>query len=140
MASVFTRIIDGELPGHFVWSDDVCVAILSINPVTDGHALVIPRVEIDQWIDLDESLAAHLMRVAHKIGVAIREAFSPNRVGQLIAGFEVPHTHVHVIAVNDMGDMDLANSSTPVDHDELARFAAQLREILGVDDGGQLPV
>lgn len=140
MASVFTRIIDGELPGHFVWSDDVCVAILSINPVTDGHALVIPRVEIDQWIDLDESLAAHLMRVAHKIGVAIREAFSPNRVGQLIAGFEVPHTHVHVIAVNDMGDMDLANSSTSVDHDELARFAAQLREILGVDDGGQLPV
>ena len=63
--TIFTRIIDGELPGQFVWSDDRCVVFLSINPVTPGHALVVPRAEIDHWLDLDPELAAHLMVVAH---------------------------------------------------------------------------
>lgn len=130
MPSVFTLIINGDLPGHFVWRDDRCVAFLSINPITDGHALVIPRVEVDHWLDLDVDLAAHLMAVSHHVGTAIQQVFSPTRVGQMIAGFEVPHTHVHVLGVNTMGDMSFANAATEVDHTKLASFAGDLRTAL----------
>ena len=130
MPSVFTLIINGDLPGHFLWSDDKCVAFLSINPITDGHALIVPRVEVDQWTDLDADLAAHLMTVAHHVGNAQKAVFEPTRIGQMIAGFEVPHTHVHVIAIDDMGDMSFANAAATVDHAELASQAERLREAL----------
>ena len=130
MPSVFTMIINGDLPGHFVWSDDRCVSFLSINPITDGHALVVPRAEVDHWLDLDVEVAAHLMRVGHHIGTAIQRVFRPERVGQMIAGFEVPHTHVHILGLNSMGDMSFANAAAEVDQGELARFAADLRAAL----------
>lgn len=127
MPSVFSLIINGDLPGHFVWSDDVCVSFLSINPITDGHALVVPRTEIDQWTDVDVDDAAHMMRVAHHLGTAIKTVFSPERVGLMIAGFEVPHTHLHVSQLNDMSDMSFANAASTVDHGQLAGFAASIR-------------
>lgn len=130
MVSVFTRIIDGELPGHFIWSDDECVAFLSINPISNGHALVIPRREVDHWLDLDISEVSHLMAVSHHIGKAISKVFSPVRVGQMIAGFEVPHCHIHVLGLNDLSDMSFAKAASNVDHAELAGFAKQLREAL----------
>lgn len=130
MPSVFTLIINGDLPGHFVWSDDTCVAFLSINPITDGHTLVVPRAEIDQWTDVAPDDAAHMMRVAHHIGNAVKAVFSPARVGLMIAGFEVPHTHLHVLQLNDMRDMSFANAAATVDHDRLAGFAAALRDTL----------
>lgn len=130
MPSVFSLIINGDLPGHFVWSDDICVSFLSINPITDGHALVVPRAEIDQWTDIDADHAAHMMRVSHHVGNAIKATFSPKRVGLMIAGFEVPHTHVHVLQLNDMRDMSFANAATTVDHGQLAGFAATLRQHL----------
>src|SRR6476659_2930461 len=97
MATIFTRIINGELPGRFVWRDDRCVAFLSINPLRPGHTLVIPRAEVDHWIDLPADENAHLMRVAHEIGRAQMAAFSPTRVALIIAGMEVPHVHLHVV-------------------------------------------
>jgi len=130
MPSVFTLIINGELPGHFIWSDEHCVAFLSINPITNGHALVVPRTEVDHWLDLDVETAAHLMTVGHKVGKAIQTVFLPERVGLMLAGFEVPHTHLHVLALNSMGDMSFANAATDVDHGELAEFAAQLKAVL----------
>ena len=130
MPSVFSLIINGDLPGHFVWSDDVCVAFLSINPITDGHALVVPRVEVDQWTDVDVDQAAHMMVVAHHVGNAIKSVFSPERVGLMIAGFEVPHTHLHVMQINNMGDMSFANAAVSVDHDQLAGFARSIRDAL----------
>ena len=130
MATVFTHIINGDLPGHFLWADDTCVSFLSINPITDGHALVVPRAEIDEWVDLDVATAQHLMAVAHHIGLALRSVFSPERIGQMIAGFEVPHTHVHVLALNTMDDMSFANAATQVDHAQLAAHAEQLRSAL----------
>jgi len=130
MASVFTRIINGDLPGHFVWSDETCVGFLSINPITDGHTLVVPRAEVDHWLDLDADLAAHLGAVSHHIGKAIESVWQPNRVGMMIAGFEVPHTHLHVLAINNMGDMSFANAATSVDHAELAGFATSIRGAL----------
>ena len=95
MASVFTRIIAGELPAHFVSQDDLCVAFLSIEPLRPGHTLVVPRVEVDHWIDLDERTLAAVMGVARTIARAQQAAYRPTRIGLLIAGLEVPHVHVH---------------------------------------------
>ena len=96
MATVFTRIIEGEVPARFVWCDDSCVAFLNITPLTPGHTLVVPRQEVEDWLDLEPLLAAHLMSVAQAIGKAIRRGFGPEKVGLMIAGLEVPHAHVHV--------------------------------------------
>ena len=87
MPTLFSRIIAGELPGRFLWSDPQAVAFLSINPITPGHSLVVPRAEVDRWIDLPPDLAAHLMRVAHAVGKAVQSAFDTPRVGLVIAGF-----------------------------------------------------
>ncbi len=130
MASVFTKIIDNELPGHFVWQDDSAAAILSINPIQTGHALVIPRAEIDHWLDVPPELAAHLMVVAQKVGTAQMAAFGSPRVGLIIAGFEVPHTHLHVIPMFDMGDLNFANIRDSVPPEELAEAAERLRSHL----------
>lgn len=106
------------------------MAFLSINPITDGHALVVPRAEVDHWLDLDTDLAAHLMTVGHAIGHAIQSVWSPARVGAIIAGFEVPHTHLHVMAINTMGDLDFANAAATVDHTKLAAHADSIRQAL----------
>jgi histidine triad (HIT) family protein len=128
--TVFTRIIDGELPGAFVWRDPECVAFLSINPIQAGHTLVVPRAEIDHWIDVDPDLNRHLMDVSQVIGKGIDRAFSPPRVGLLIAGFEVPHVHLHVLPIHGEQDLHLDRSARSVDPDDLARNAERLRAAL----------
>jgi len=138
MATVFTMIIRGELPGRFVWRDDRCVAFLSINPLRHGHALVVPVEEVDHWLDLDPELNAHLLGVAQKLGRAQMAAFSPTRVGLMIAGLEVPHVHLHVVPIDGVHDMDFANAAREADPAQLdaAREAtvAALREA-GHDPG-----
>jgi len=129
MPSVFTMIITGDIPGEFVWRDDRCVAFLSINPITPGHTLVVPREEVDHWVDLDEDLAAHLMAVAHRIGVVQQDVFAPERIGLMIAGFEVPHTHLHVLPITGMGDLDFKNAAAGPD-DDFAAVADRLRTAL----------
>jgi histidine triad (HIT) family protein len=129
MPTIFTRIIEGELPGTFVWRDDVCVAFMSIAPIRPGHTLVVPRAEVDHWIDLDPDVNAHLMRVAQEVALAQQAAFSPVRVGMIIAGLEVPHTHLHLIPMEGMQDLDFANASdTPPD--ALAPTADMIRAAL----------
>jgi len=130
MATVFTRIIDGELPGRFVWRDDRCVAFLSINPLAPGHTLVVPRAEIDHWLDLDPALATHCFEVARGIGAAQMDAFSPPRVGLLIAGFEVPHTHLHVVPTRSMADLEFANADPSPAAEALDAAAKKLRGAL----------
>ena len=127
MPTVFTRIINGELPGQFVWRDESCVAFLSINPIRRGHALVVPRAEVDHWVDLEPALAAHLMGVAQHVARAQQAAFRPVRVGMIIAGFEVPHTHLHTIPITDMAGLDFANAAASVDPADLAAAAEQIR-------------
>lgn len=138
MATVFTMIIDGELPGRFVWKDDVCVGFLSINPLAHGHALVVPRAEVDHWLDLDPEVNAHLMTVSQKIGEAQQRAFSPTRVGLIIAGYEVPHVHLHVLPTHSMSQFDFANAADDPDPEQMdvARDAtvAALRD-LGYNPG-----
>lgn len=118
--------MNGELPGHVPYADDHCIVLLSINPIAAGHCLVIPRLEIDHWTALDDMLAAHLMAVAGRLGRALRAEFPCERVGLVIAGFEVPHCHVHVIPATSMADLDFGRAATSVDHDELARHAAAI--------------
>lgn len=127
MASVFSMIIDRDLPGHFVWEDDECVSILSINPIRPGHALVIPRAEIDHWLDVPAEVAARLMEVAQTVGRAQMAAFGPSRVGLVIAGQEVPHAHLHVIPMFGIEDLSFANAKTSVPPEELAHAADLLR-------------
>lgn len=116
MPTLFTRIIDGDIPGRFVYDDEHCVAFLTIAPLRPGHTLVVPRVEIDHWLDLDPALAAHLFTVAQRIGRAQMSAFSPERVGLIVAGMEVPHAHIHVIPIDSEADLDFARA----DHDAQA--------------------
>jgi histidine triad (HIT) family protein len=130
MPSVFTRILQGELPGRFVWKDELCAVFLSIAPLRPGHALVVPRDEVDHWIDLPPATAAHLMTVAQAIGKAQQAAFEPRRVGLMIAGFEVPHVHVHVVPVEGMGDLDFANADPRPAAAALDDAAVRLRDAL----------
>lgn len=130
MPTLFTKIIEGELPGRFVWSDDRAVAFLSINPLGSGHTLVVPRDEVDHWIDAEPDLLAHLMDVAHAIGQAVQDVWRPPRVGLIVAGFEVPHLHVHVFPAWEMAGFDFANAATTVDPAEQDWNRDQLRAAL----------
>lgn len=127
MPTVFTLIIEGRIPGTFVWRDERCVAFMSINPMAPGHTLVVPIAEVDHWVDGDPALVAHLFEVTRIIGVAQRAAFGCERVGVILAGYEVPHTHVHVIPTNDMRELSFANAAANVDRDELEAAAAAIR-------------
>jgi histidine triad (HIT) family protein len=130
MSTLFTRIIDGELPARFVWADDRAVGFLSINPLGPGHTLVVPREEIDQWVDADPGLIAHLTAVSRAVGNAVREVWQPPRVGLLVAGFEVPHLHVHVFPAWDMAAFDFANAAPSVEAQEQEGHAEKLRAAL----------
>jgi histidine triad (HIT) family protein len=140
MPTLFTRIIDGEIPGRFVWSDDRAVGFLTIAPIRPGHALVVPRAEVDHWIDLDPDLVAHLTQVAQVVGQAQVAAFSPARVGLIIAGLEVPHTHLHVIPIESEADLDFAKADHSPDPAALDDVAERLREALRtLGQGGRVP-
>ena len=130
MATIFTRIIDGEIPGAFVWRDARCVAFLSINPLARGHTLVVPIEEVDHWVDAEPDLTAHLFEVTRVIGRALQAAFSPVRVGVIIAGYEVPHTHIHVVPSDTMDQLSFANAATSVERDQLDAAAASIRSAL----------
>lgn len=126
MATVFTMIIEGKIPGTFVWRDEHCVAFMSINPIAPGHTLVVPIAEIDHWIDASPELTAHLFTVAQTIGKAQQAAFDCDRIGIIVAGFEVPHTHVHVIPMRDMGDLSFANAAPSASREDLTAWAAAI--------------
>lgn len=113
MATLYTKIIDGEIPGRFVWADDECVAFLTIAPITPGHTLVVPRAEIAQWTEADDATLAHLMSVARRIGAAQQAEWNAPRAGVLVEGFEVPHLHVHVWPAQSPADFEVHD----VDHD-----------------------
>jgi histidine triad (HIT) family protein len=130
VTTIFSRIIAGELPGTFVWRDDRCVAFMSINPTARGHVLVVPIEEVDHWIDAPADLVAHLFSVTHRIGLAQRAAFGCERVAVVVAGYEVPHAHIHVIPTNDMSEVSLANAAMSADRDELEQDAEAIRAAL----------
>ena len=131
MTTIFTRIINREIPGTFVLEDDLCVAFMSINPLADGHVLVIPRAEVDHWIDLPSDLSAHLFAVSHRISNALAAAFPCERVGMIIAGYEVNHCHIHLVPTTDMSQLDFQNAARTVERDRLEANAARIIAALG---------
>ncbi|QIS08517.1 HIT family protein [Nocardia arthritidis] len=130
MASVFSAIIAGQLPGRFVWEDDEFVAFLTIAPVTQGHTLVVPRKEIDQWQDVDANTFARLTGVAQTIGQAVRKAWDAPRAGLLIAGLEVPHLHLHVFPAYSMGDFDISGADPNPSPESLDEAQAKIKQAL----------
>jgi diadenosine tetraphosphate (Ap4A) HIT family hydrolase len=130
MSTVFTKILTGQWPGHFVYRDDQCAAFLSINPIRPGHTLVVPIAEVSHWVDLEPEVNAHLMRVAQSVGKAQMAVFRPQRIGMIVAGFEVPHTHLHVVPISHEGQLSFANAARQVDPAELAANAAKLAAAL----------
>lgn len=136
VATIFTRIINGEIVGTFVWRDESCVAFLSINPLARGHTLVVPIQEVDHWVDASPDLVAHLFAVTHRIGEAQQRVFSPERVGVIIAGYEVPHCHIHVIPTNSIHQLSFDNAQAHVEVEELDKAAQLLRASLGTDPQG----
>ena len=129
MPSVFTLILNGDLPAHFVYRDDVCAAFMSIAPLKPGHTLVVPVVEVDHWLDLDDESLAHLTQVSQRIARAIDAAFSPVKVAMMVVGLEVPHVHVHLVPIESESDVNFANA-TPASSDELAAAASLIRSHL----------
>ena len=130
MASIFSKIIAGELPARFVWKDDSCVAFLSIRPLRPGHVLVVPREEIDHWIDLDVDLLAHAAETAQAIGKAQMAGFKPARIGVMLAGLEVPHCHIHVVPIRGVHDLDFDNQDPDPDPAMMEDAAGTLRREL----------
>jgi histidine triad (HIT) family protein len=130
VSTVFTRIIAGEFPGTFVWRDTRCVGFMSINPMAPGHVLVVPIEEVDHWIDASPELASHLFDVARIIGVAQQRVFDCERIGLIVAGYEVPHTHIHVIPTTTMAQLSFANAAAGVDREELEEWAGAIRSAL----------
>lgn len=136
MPTIFTKIIEGEIPGTFVWRDPQCVAFMSINPLRDGHVLVVPIEEVDHWLDCPPDLRDHLMEVSQTIGRALDRAYHPAKVGLMIAGLEVPHLHLHVVPINGVRDLDFANAAASVEREYLDGEAESIRSALAAMGAG----
>lgn len=130
MATVFTRIINGELPGRFVYQDDEIVAFLTIEPMTQGHTLVVPRAEVDNWQDLDGATFGRVMAVAQLIGKAVCNAFDTERAGVIIAGLEVPHLHVHVFPTRSLSEFGFAHVDRNPSAESLDEAQAKIKAAL----------
>jgi histidine triad (HIT) family protein len=130
MPTLFTRIIEGELPGRFVWRDDRCVAFLTIAPLAPGHTMVVPIAEVDHWIDMDLGTAAHVFAVSQVIGRALDAAFEPLKIGVLIVGEEVPHAHIHLVPFRTLAQLNFANADNSPDPAALDQWQATIIDTL----------
>lgn len=130
MVSLFTKIIAGEIPGHFVYKDDAVVAFMTIAPIAAGHTLVVPRDEVEHWIDMSPELAGRVMAASQIVGKGIQAAFNPIKVGVMVAGLEVPHVHYHLIPIHAISDLNFANQKADTSQEDLADAAAKIREQL----------
>ncbi|WP_128545961.1 HIT family protein [Larkinella soli] len=129
MPSIFSRIVDGEIPAHKIAETDQFLAFLDVFPVAKGHTLVIPKQEIDYIFDLDDALYAGLLQFAKRIAPALKQAVPCKRIGVAVIGLEVPHTHVHLIPMNSMADMNF-NTKLKMSPEELAETAEHIRGFL----------
>lgn len=141
MASVFSMIIEGKLPGRFVWQDDDVVSFLTINPFTEGHVLVVPRQEVDHWQNIDDELWSKVNGVARIVGRAVSAAYDAPRAGLMIAGLEVPHLHLHVFPAYTLTDFDFATAEKDPSEESLDRAQEKIRGALrDLGYGDNVPV
>lgn len=127
MESIFSKIVNGSIPAYKVAEDDRFLAFLDINPLTEGHTLVIPKQETDYLFDLDEALFSDLLKFAYKVAQALKPATKCKRVGVCVIGFEVPHAHVHLIPMNEMADMDFRRPKLKLKPEEFVAIAERIK-------------
>jgi len=130
MASIFTRIVNGEIPCHKICEDDNYLAFLDINPLAKGHTLVIPKKEIDYLFDLDDDLLAGMAVFAKKVARAIDKIIDCKRVGVVVLGLEVPHAHIHLIPINSLHDTEFSRPKLKLSSDELKLIAEKIKNAL----------
>ncbi|MBL7845277.1 MAG: HIT family protein [Cyclobacteriaceae bacterium] len=128
MATIFTRIINREIPGHIVAEDERFIAFLDIMPLVMGHTLVVPKQEVDYIFDLDDDTLAALNLFAKRVAIAVKKAIPCKRIGIAVIGLEVPHTHIHLVPMNTMGDINFAHPKLKPSQDELAAVAEKIRK------------
>lgn len=126
MSSIFTKIINREIPAEIVWEDERHIAFLSINPLQTGHTLVIPKREVDYIFDLADAEYSELFIAAKKVSLLIQKTFNPKKVAVVVEGLEVPHAHIHLVPINNPGDLDSVNMKNALPED-LAEIAARIR-------------
>ncbi len=130
MATIFTRIVNGEIPAHKVAEDDQFLAFLDISPVAKGHTLVIPKKEVDYYFDLDDEMIIKMNVFAKKVAIALKAAIPCNRIGTAVVGLEVPHAHMHLIPINNIQDMSFEKERLKFSQEELAEIAQQISQQL----------
>ena len=128
MSSIFTRIINGEIPSYKVAETASCIAFLDINPLAPGHTLVVPKVEVDNIFDVEDDLYVELLLFAKKVGLAIEKVVPCERIGMTVIGLEVPHAHIHLRPINGIGDMNFANKKLDLEEEEFIRLAQTISE------------
>lgn len=128
MATIFTKIINGDIPSFKVAENDSCYAFLDIEPVSKGHVLVVPKIEVDYIFDLDDDRLAELMSFAKIVANKMDRVFDCKRVGVTVIGLEVPHTHIHLIPINGLTDMDFSKKKLSFPDEEMERIAKAIRE------------
>ena len=131
MPSIFTRIINREIPGHIVAEDDRYIAFLDINPLVMGHTLVVPKQEVDYLFDLDDEVISGLTVFAKKVARAIESTVPCKRIGVAVIGLEVPHAHVHLVPMNSMGDINFAKPKLNPAKDELTQLSQKIQNAFG---------
>jgi histidine triad (HIT) family protein len=131
MPTLFTKIIKGEIPCHKIAEDERFLSFLDIRPINPGHALVIPKKEIDYLFDLDEDLLSNILLFSKKIAAALKKAVPCKRIGVMVYGLEVPHAHVHLVPIfgNKLGELSFAHAK-PANQDALAPLAAKIRSYM----------
>lgn len=141
MSTLFTKIINREIPGRFVWADETCVAFATIEPHTDGHVMVVPRLEVDSYVDAPDELVAHLAVVAKRIGATQTRVFDAPRAGLVVAGYGVDHLHVHVLPIRDEADLSFSSARRDLPPETIDSAMEALRAGLRQDGwGANVPV
>ena len=131
MASIFSKIVNGEIPSHKIAETEDYYAFLDIFPIQKGHTLVIPKVETNRFFDLGDNDIAGLMVFAKRVAKAIKKTFPCDRVGMTVIGLEVPHAHVHLIPINTLQDISFEQPKLKIDHSELVEIASRIKSNLG---------
>jgi histidine triad (HIT) family protein len=131
MASIFTKIINREIPGHIVAEDENFIAFLDITPLVMGHTLVVPKKEVDYIFDMDDDMLASMNVFAKKVARGVKKAIPCKRIGVAVIGLEVPHTHVHLVPMNTANDINFTQPKLQPSQEQLAIVARDIREALG---------
>ncbi|MXV51061.1 HIT domain-containing protein [Pedobacter sp. HMF7647] len=130
MASIFSKIVNGEIPSHKIVEDENYLAFLDITPLVEGHVLVIPKKEVDYIFDLDDELYTGLLLFAKKVARQLKTAIPCKRIGVAVIGLEVPHAHVHLVPLNQMDDINFSRPKMKVTNEELAITAEKIKAVV----------